>query len=291
MSGRADDVPPHRDVVDDRHQVAAEDVQHRDDHEHGEERVEHPGQRVVVRVGVRVRADREVDEGRAAVGDTGGDGDQADQVQPAGEEAGLRAAELRGPPVDAARGRVGRHQLGHGEPDEQDERTEDRPGPRDRDRAAVVEAGAEVREAAGQDRDDRERDREVGETGPGPVEVLLVAQLGEASSRRRPSSSCQPPLQPPAEEVRPRHGHCGTVHTLWNLSRVYTSAEVSRSRTRCAARRRFGGPPGRPGRYCTRRQRSRPNNRKARTRPLGSLVSGSPLVDAGGTRCHRPSPH
>ena len=51
--------------------------------------------------------------------------------------------------------------------------------PRDRDRAAVVDAGAERREAAGQDRDDRERDREVGEAGPGPVQLLLVAELGE----------------------------------------------------------------------------------------------------------------
>ena len=35
------------------------------------------------------------------------------------------------------------------------------------------------REAAGEDADDRERDREVGEAAPAAVQLLLVAQLGE----------------------------------------------------------------------------------------------------------------
>ena len=160
--------------------------------EHDQEDQEDPGQRVAVGVRRREGAEGEVDEGRAAVGDTGGHGDEADQVEPAGEEARLGTAQLRGPPVDAARGRVGRDQLGHGEADDQDEDTEDRPGPRDRDRAAVVEACAEVGEAAGEDRDDRERDREVGEAGPGAVQVLLVPELGEVLlvvGQRRPA--CQ----------------------------------------------------------------------------------------------------
>src|SRR4029077_14725853 len=38
---------------------------------------------------------------------------------------------------------------------------------------------AERREAAGEDRDDREGDGEVGEAGPRPVQLLLVAELGE----------------------------------------------------------------------------------------------------------------
>ena len=145
--------------------------------EHDHEDDEHPGQRVVGGVGVREGADRQVDERGAAVGHTGGDRDQADQVQPAGEEAGRRPAELGRPPVDAARGRVRRHQLRHREADDQDEDAEDRPRPRDRDRAAVVEAGPEVGEAAGEDRDDRERDGEVGEARPRAVQVLAVSEF------------------------------------------------------------------------------------------------------------------
>ena len=205
MTEAPDDVPPHGHVVHDRHQVAAEDVQHRDQGEHDDEGDEHPGQRVVTGVRGRVGADRQVDEGGAAVGDAGGDRDETDQVEPAGEEAGLGPTQLGRPPVDAARGRVGRHQLGHREADDEDEHAEDRPGPRDRDRTTVVEPGAEVGEAPGQDRDDRERDRKVGEPRPGPVQVLLVAQLGETAfviaHLRRISHQL-----PPEKEVRPRSG-------------------------------------------------------------------------------------
>ena len=238
----------------------------------GEEDEEDPRQRVVTGVGLRVGADREVDEGRAAVGDTGGDRDQADQVEPAGEEAGLGSAQLRGPPVDAARRRVGRHQLGHREPDDQDEHAEDRPGPRDRDRAAVVEAGAEVREAPGQDRDDRERDREVGEARPGPVEVLLVAELGEASfvlahlrhfSHRATSIGRGPPPQ-------------RTLRCPRDTARVYTSAEVARSRNAVPPRGN-GLPPVGPGRYCRWPIRSRPELRTpARDRHRVASVPSSP---------------
>jgi hypothetical protein len=42
---------------------------------------------------------------------------------------------------------------------------------------AVVPAEVEGREAARQDRDDRERDGEVGEPAPGPVELLLVSEI------------------------------------------------------------------------------------------------------------------
>ena len=58
-------------------------------------------------------------------------------------------------------------------------RRDDRPAPRDRDRAAVVPACAELGEAAGEDRDDRERDGEVGEAGPRAVQVLAVPELGQ----------------------------------------------------------------------------------------------------------------
>ena len=49
----------------------------------------------------------------------------------------------------------------------------------DRDGAAVEPGSAEAREAARQDRDDRERDGEVRERTPGALELLLVAELGQ----------------------------------------------------------------------------------------------------------------
>ena len=45
----------------------------------------------------------------------------------------------------------------------------------------LFQPGAEVRETSGQDRDDRERDGEVREARPVPVQVLLVAELSEPS--------------------------------------------------------------------------------------------------------------
>ena len=138
--------------------------------------------RVEVARGVAAReqeAEREVEEGGAAVGDRGDDGEQADQVEPAGVVAGLGAAELGGPPVDAARGRVGGDQLGQAEADAEHEGGQDRPAPGDGRRAAAVPAAREGGEAPGQDGDDGEADGEVGEAGPGAVQLLLVAHLGE----------------------------------------------------------------------------------------------------------------
>ena len=91
----------------------------------------------------------------------GEDRDQPEQVEPAGEPAPHRAAELGRPPVDAARGRERGDELGHAQRDDEDEGRDDRPAPRDRDRTAVVPRLVVGREAAGQDRDDRERDAEV----------------------------------------------------------------------------------------------------------------------------------
>src|SRR5213078_737733 len=56
----------------------------------------------------------------------------------------------------------------------------DRPAPGDGDRAAVVPRLTVRGEAAGQDRDDRERDGEVGEMTPGALQFLVVSELLEA---------------------------------------------------------------------------------------------------------------
>ena len=147
-----------------------------------DEQPERPGEEVardaVEEVEVE-RAEGDVHERGAAVVDRGGDRDEADEVEPAGEPAPRRAAELGRPPVDAAGRRVGRDELGHAEADDQDRDRDQRPAPGDRDRAAVVPRLAVGREAPGQDRDDRERDREVLKAAPAAVELLLVAQLGE----------------------------------------------------------------------------------------------------------------
>ena len=70
-----------------------------------DEQDERPRQAVAVEPGLAERAERQVEERRAAVGHRRQDGDQADQVQPAGVEARLRAAEFACPPVDSARRR------------------------------------------------------------------------------------------------------------------------------------------------------------------------------------------
>ena len=126
----------------------------------------------------------EVEQGRGELGaepvDRGHDGDQPEQVEPAREPRPDRAAELVRPPVGTAGGRIGRGHLRHAEGDGQDDQADDRPAPGDRDRSAEVPRLRVGREAPGQDRDDRERDREVRELGPAAGQLLLVAQLGEA---------------------------------------------------------------------------------------------------------------
>ena len=130
------------------------------------------------------------DERRAAVVDRGDDGDEPDEVEPAGEPAPGGAAELARPPVDAARGRIRRDELGHAERDQQDHAGDQRPADRDRDRAAVVPRLAVGREAAGQDRDDRERDREVREPAPRARSAPACSPARRAAARRGPAWWC-----------------------------------------------------------------------------------------------------
>src|SRR5262249_48597732 len=115
-------------------------------------------------------------EGREAVADRRCDGDLADQVEPTGGPAPARAAELGGPVVEAARRRERRGDLGHRERDDGGEETDQQPAPRDRDRAAALEGDVVRGEAAREDRDDREADREVLEATHRTEELLGVAQ-------------------------------------------------------------------------------------------------------------------
>ena len=118
-------------------------------------------------------------EGREPVADRGRDRDLADQVEPAGEPAPGRAAELRRPVVEAAGGRVGRGDLGHRERDDRAHEADEQPAPRDGDRAALLEGDVVRGQAAREDRDDREADREVLEPAHRAEELLRVAELVE----------------------------------------------------------------------------------------------------------------
>ena len=126
-----------------------------------------------------VKGEDRVQERRGAVVDRGGDCDEAEQVEPTREPRPAHAAEAVRPVVDAARGRVLRSELGHRKPDEEDKEADQRPADRNRNRAAVVPRLSEGREAAAEDADDRERNREVGEPAPTAVELLFVAEGGE----------------------------------------------------------------------------------------------------------------
>ena len=185
--GDTNDVPPHRDAVEQGQQAVPEDVDHQPE-EQQEHEQRHHHVRLVLHVDrgevedeVHVEeAEQVVDELRADVVHRGDDRDEADQVEPAGEPTPPGAAELRGPVVDPARRRHRGGELGHRERDAQDQDGDHRPADRDRDRTAVVERLAVGREAAGEHADDRERDREVGEAAPAAIQLLLVAKLGEA---------------------------------------------------------------------------------------------------------------
>ena len=118
-------------------------------------------------------------EERAEVVHRRDDREQPDHVEPAGEPRPAGSPEPVRPPVRAAGGRERGGQLGHADRDREDDRRDHGPADRDRDRPAEVPRLPVDREAAGEHRDDRERDREVGELRPAAVQLLLVAQLGE----------------------------------------------------------------------------------------------------------------
>ena len=184
----------------------------RDQHHH-RVRQERPLLRVRV---VEPEVDQRRREDRQPVADGGGDGDLADEVEPAGEPAPGGASELRRPVVEAAGGRERRCDLGHRQRDERRHETDEQPAPGDRDRAAVVEGDVVGGETSREDRDDREADREVLEPTHPAKQLLRVAELVEdllvlrrvvpAAFGRR--AHCLPPSSVPRSAIHLR----GSAH-------------------------------------------------------------------------------
>ncbi len=173
------DVPPGADVRkegDDPYPEAVEEPM-------GDEHAGVDGQYPAGGVGeVRRQVQEDGEEGGEPEVDAGGDGDLAQQVEPAREPApggGVVLGQLGRPVVEAAGGRVGRCDLGHAEPDDRRKDADDDPAPHDDHGAAVGHAEVVEGEAPRQNRDDRERHREVGEAAHPPAELLRVAQLVE----------------------------------------------------------------------------------------------------------------
>ena len=128
------------------------------------------------------------------------------------------------------------------------------PAPRDGDRAAALERDVVRRQAAGEDRDDRERDREVLEPAHRAEELLRVAEpvqhllvLGDVGAARSRwfAAHARLPLGTPESPPKPVSGLVGALHTT-----------LARRRARPLSPRRTGGraavsavnrPPGLPG--------------------------------------------
>ncbi len=202
-------MPPGRDLIEQRRDAHVEHVQQRADQKERREEIEDVV--AVVRiVPEQVEQRRGVD--REPVADGSDDSDQAEQVEPTREPAPRGAAELRRPVVETTCGRIGRGDLGHREHDEDRERADDHPSPGDGDRLAPLEREIERRQAAREDRDDREADREVPERAHRAKQLLRVAkpvqgplvvcQMDTAGSRcvaahaRPPSLPVQPAPEP-----------------------------------------------------------------------------------------------
>ncbi len=79
--------------------------------------------------------------------------------------------------IEAAGGRIGRADLAEGGRDDEGEKTADDPADRRLEAAARPHRERERRDAAGQDADDRERDREIREAAHAAGQLLGVAHL------------------------------------------------------------------------------------------------------------------
>src|SRR5437867_3823246 len=186
----AADVPAHAQVVEPRRQPDAGDVDddlgnHDEDHH---QELEAPAGRgaedrdgdVGGHAGDAGHRTDEVSRGGDV--DAGGDRDLADHVEPGGDPRPRAAAEPERPEVEAARRRIGRGQLGHRGRDREGEKADDRPSDRADDRSRELEPVAEEQDGAGQDRDGRERDREVVKAAHLAEELLRVAEPGEVAN-------------------------------------------------------------------------------------------------------------
>ena len=182
-SGHDDDVPPDADLVEQRDEADAGDVEEQldeHDHAHGRQLTGQPGLAEDGR-GVEGRAedlidDRRVQEAGGRVVDAGHDGDLAEQVEPRGPPAPGLVLHLAGPVVEAAGRGVGRGDLGHRRGDQEDEDGDERPADHHRGRARPGQAVVVQDHRAGQDGDDAEADGEVAEAAHRAEQLLRVAQ-------------------------------------------------------------------------------------------------------------------
>ena len=107
--------------------------------------------------------------------DRGDDEEEAEHVEPRRNPAPAASAEDRGPMVEAAGGRIGRRDLSERRGNDHREYAADEPANRDGEGPARGKRYGEGGDAASEDADDRERDREVREAFHAPVEFLRVA--------------------------------------------------------------------------------------------------------------------
>ena len=120
----------------------------------------------------------------------GDDRELADQVEPRGPPAPVLVLHLRRPVIEAAGRRVGRRDLAHRGGDQQDEDRDERPADEHGRGAGPGEPVVVEDDRAGQDRDDREADREVAES----------AHRAVTAPARSPA--CVGPRGPSAEPLR-----------------------------------------------------------------------------------------
>ncbi len=176
-----EDVPPDADVVQLGHDAHAELVERAvQDQDRGEQqdRVPRP------RVEAPLQVEQGVEEERRAEVDARRHRHLAQEVEPAGEPrpgGGVVLGQLGRPVVQAAGRREAGADFGHGQADQQRHHPDERPAPGDQRGAAGVHPGSVEGQAAGQDRDDRERDGEVREAGHVPAKFLRVAHLVQAA--------------------------------------------------------------------------------------------------------------
>src|SRR5581483_3909586 len=106
-------------------------------------------------------------------------GDQSEQIEPRREPAGEPVAQDRAPVIEPARRRIGRSDLRQSEREHARHGTTERPAEANRGAARARRALGERVDAARENADDREGDREIGELAHAPVEFLRIAHAVE----------------------------------------------------------------------------------------------------------------